>query len=211
MSPLSEHSERRRKADYASGSSARKLPQTLSKDEVAALMLRPNLNCPTGLRNMCLLLLMHRSGLRVSEACGVYLRDVRWSERRLHIRGAVAKGGREAWVSLDDLTLPMLERWKAIRRQYAGPSPWLFTTLKGNQIDRRYVWEMVRRYAGKAGIEKQVWPHMLRHTFATELLGEGFNIREVQELLRHSNVQTTSIYLHVQDAELHAKIRRRTA
>jgi integrase/recombinase XerD len=71
------------------------------------------------------------------------------------------------------------------------------------------VWEMTSRYARRAGIERKVWPHLLRHTFATSLLEEGFNIAEVQELMRHSNIQTTSVYLHVRDMELKAKVRDR--
>jgi integrase/recombinase XerD len=70
---------------------------------------------------------------------------------------------------------------------------------------------MVSRYARKAGIDRPVWPHQLRHTYATDLLDEGFNIRAVQTLLRHADVRTTEIYTHVSDAELREKVRRRRA
>lgn len=187
----------------------RELPKTLTEDETAALMRRPNLDCPTGLRNRGILEVMHRCGLRVSEACGIYLRDVDWKAGEIRIRPDVAKGGREAVVYLDASTQTLLERWKAARRQYAAGAPWLFVTLTGGQVSRHYVWEMTRRYARKAGIDRPVWPHMLRHTFATSLLGDGFNIAEVQRLMRHADLRTTAAYLHVRDVELQAKVRRR--
>ena len=87
--------------------------------------------------------------------------------------------------------------------------PDLFTTLKGGPVSRHYVWEMVSRYARRAGIERPVWPHLLRHTYACDLLGEGFTIAEVQRLMRHADLRTTAIYLHVRDEDLAAKVRRR--
>lgn len=189
----------------------RKLPQVLTADEIAALMARPNVTCPTGLRNRAILEVLHRAGLRASEACGIHLRDLDWKTGELRIRPEVAKGGREAVVYLDDQALDWLNRWKAVRRHYAAGKPWMFTTLKGGQLDRRYVWEMVSRYARKAGIERPVWPHLLRHTFGTELLREGFDLRQVQTLMRHADIRTTVTYTHVHSAELKAKVRARRA
>jgi site-specific recombinase XerD len=188
----------------------RELPKILSAAEVEALMARPNLKAPTGLRNRAVLMLMHRCGLRVSEVCGLHLRDVDWREGSIRIRPEVAKGGREAVVHLDPPTLEMLERWKDVRRRYAARRPHLFTTLKGGPLDRRYVWAMTSRYARRAGIDHPVWPHALRHTYATELLREGFDLREVQTLLRHVDIRTTVVYTHISAVELAAKIRRRT-
>lgn len=187
----------------------RTLPKTLSAEEVAALMARPNLNAPTGLRNRCILALMHRAGLRVSETCGLHLRDVRWAEGRIVLRAEVAKGGREATVYLDESTQSLLEAWKNVRRQYAAGKPHLFTTLKGGPVSRHYVWEMTARYGRRAGIERPVHPHLLRHTFATDLLNEDFNLREVQVLLRHADIRTTTLYTHIVDTELQRKIRAR--
>lgn len=188
---------------------ARPLPQTLTSDEVDALMGRPNTDCPTGLRNRAILELLHRAGLRASEVCGVYLRDLDWKTGELRIRPEVAKGGREAVLFLDDESLVWLERWKSERRRYAAGKPWMFTTLKGGQLDRRYIWEMVSRYARRGGIERPVWPHLLRHTYATTLLAEGFTISEVQALMRHADLRTTAIYLHVRNEELREKVRSR--
>lgn len=187
----------------------RELPKTLTREQVAALMARPNLSAPTGLRNRAALELMYRCGLRASEACGLHLRDWRVSDRQLHIRPEVAKGGREAYLPLDPAVEDILERWKQVRRRYAAGKPHLLTTLSGGPVDRRYLWEMVARYARRAGIDEPVWPHRLRHTYATELLGEGFNVAEVQRLMRHADLRTTAVYLHVRDADLDAKVRRR--
>lgn len=187
----------------------RKLPKTLTADEVDALMARPNITCPTGLRNRAILELLHRAGLRASEACGIHLRDLDWKTGDLRIRGEVAKGGREAVLPLDDRTLEWLIRWKAERRRYAAGKPWMFTTLKGGQLDRRYIWEMVSRYGRRAGIEDPVWPHRLRHTYATTLLADGFTITDVQLLMRHADLRTTAIYLHVRNEDLRAKVRAR--
>lgn len=192
----------------------RKLPKVLTADEIKALMRAPNMSAPTGLRDRALMAVMHRCGLRVSEACGLYLRDVRWGEAQIHVRPEVGKGGKEAVVYLDEPTLALLERWKIVRRQYAAGKPHLFVRVRsgdgqGGQLDRRDVYEMVGRRARKAGIEHPVTPHMLRHTYATELLREGFNVPEVQRLLRHSDIRTTSAYLHLVDADLAAKVRAR--
>lgn len=189
--------------------SPRKLPEVLTADEIEALFARPNRSAPTGLRNLAMMTLMHRCGLRVSEVCGLHLRDVEWREKRIHLRAAVAKGGREDYVPFDDRTGELLRRWVEVRRRYAAGKRQLFTTLKAGPVSRHYVWEMVRRYGHRAGLERDIHPHLLRHTYATELLAEGFNIREVQKLLRHADIRTTVVYTHISDAELGAKIRGR--
>lgn len=190
------------------GGRPRELPKVLSREDVAALMATPNLHVPTGLRDRCMLELMHRCGLRVGETCGLDLRDIQVQEQRIHIRPEVGKGGIEGYVPFDDATAELLERWKRVRRPFAAGKPQLFTTLTGNRVDRRKVWEMVQRRAARAGITR-MHPHMLRHTFATELLAEGFDLRQVQTLLRHADVRTTTIYTHVAQRELADKVRRR--
>lgn len=188
----------------------KKLPKTLSQDEVAALMAVPNLAAPTGLRNRVALELMYRCGLRVSETCALHLRDWSAREHQLHIRPEIAKGGREAYLPLDPVVEEFLERWKTVRRRYAAGQPHLLTTLKGGPIDRHYCWKMIRRYARRAGLEdRKLHPHVLRHTFATDLLRDRFTVREVQQLMRHADLRTTAIYLHVHDDQLAEKIRQR--
>lgn len=191
----------------------RNLPQTLTADELERLLAAPNLDVPTGLRDRCVLELMVRCGLRVSEVCGLHLRDVDWREGEIRLRSEITKGGKEAVAYLDAPTLALLERWKSVRRPFGAGRPHLFVCVRqaqrGEPLDRRRVWEMTQRRAAKAGIEKHVWNHMLRHTFATNALSDGFTIREVQRLMRHSQLRTTAIYLDVREPELKEKVRRR--
>jgi integrase/recombinase XerD len=192
---------------------ARNLPKTYTGAELDALLAAPNMDTPTGLRDRCMLELMCRAGLRVSETCGLHLRDVDWREGEIRLRPEITKGAKEAVVYVDDRTMALLERWKAERRHYAAGKPHLFVCIRSGQrgepVDRRRVWEMVQRRARKAGIERRVWVHMLRHTFATDALGDGFTLPDVQKMMRHSDLRTTAIYLHVRDDDLKRKVRRR--
>jgi integrase/recombinase XerD len=191
----------------------RKLPKTLTDDEYGRLLAAPNLSVPTGLRDRCLLELMANCGLRVSEVCGLHLRDVDWKEGEIRIRSEVAKGGREAVVYLEPGTQQLLQRWKDARRLFGAGKPHLFVIVRqaqrGEPLNRQRVYEMVRRRSARAGIAWPVHPHALRHTFATRRLAEGFTISEVQRLMRHSRLETTAIYLDVRDVDLRAKVRAR--
>lgn len=194
---------------------SRKLPKTLTADEVRRLLGAPNLAVPTGLRDRCMMELMLRCGLRVSEVCGLHLRDVDWRASELRLRPEITKGGREAVVYLEASTQALLERWKDARRPFGAGKPHLFVCVReaqrGQPLQRERVYEMVGRRGAKGGIGRPVWPHMLRHTFATQLLADGFNIEEVRRLMRHSDIRTTVIYLEVRDVDLAAKVRRRAA
>jgi integrase/recombinase XerD len=194
----------------SASSKGRKLPKTITRESAAKLLAKPNTHCPTGLRNRCILELMYRAGLRVSDICGIHVRDVNWDTGRIRIRPEVAKGGREAVVFAEPAVLEWLDRWKITRRPYAAPTktPELFVTLHGAPVDRHYIFRMVKRYAERAGIG-WVGPHMLRHTFASELIEEGFTVVEVQERLRHANLSTTSIYLHLANPGVEEKIAHR--
>lgn len=179
------------------------LPKILDQDEVDALFDQPNLDCPTGLRDRCILELMYRCGLRVSETCGLHLRDIKRAEHRIHLRPEITKGHIEAVIPYGPRTAEMLERWIAARRPYAARKKHLFTTLQGGPVSRFAVYKMMRRRAGRAGITRDVSPHMLRHTYATRLMASRkLTLIEVQRLLRHQDVRTTMIYLHVADAQL---------
>lgn len=192
---------------------ARDLPKTLKGDELDRLLAAPNLSTPTGLRDRCMLELMCRCGLRVTETCLLHLRDVDWREGEIRLRAEITKGHKEAVVYLDAPTLALLERWKQVRRPFGAGRPHLFVCVRSGQrgepLDRRRVWEMIQRRAARAGIEKHVWAHMLRHTFATSALADGFNVREVQKMMRHTRLETTAIYLEIRDEDLKAKVRRR--
>jgi len=188
----------------------RELPKIFSDEDVRALLAVPNMRRPTGIRNRAMLELMYRAGLRVGELCRLNVRDVQVRERRIHIRAAIAKNKVERYVQIEDGTLELVERWKREREKYADGSKILFVTLKGSPVSPHYCWQMMQRYGRRAGIEGPCHPHMLRHTYATELMSEGdLNIREIQNLLGHKSVDTTMIYTHVSEPKLAEKIRRR--
>lgn len=196
----------------SAGGRPKELPKVLTKDQVEALMAAPNLSVPTGLRDRCIMQLMHRAGLRVSETVHAPLRGVLWKEAKIHLPAAITKGKVEAYLPLDDPTLALLERWKFERRRYGAGMDELFTTLRGTPVSRKSVWAMMQRRGRKVGIDlKLCHPHILRHTFATELLREGASLRQVQTLMRHADPRTTTIYTHIDDVELADLIRRRVA
>jgi site-specific recombinase XerD len=189
--------------------SKRRLPKTISREEAAALMRAPNLRAPTGLRNRCILELMYRAGLRVGEVLALRVRDV--DVKRGTVRVVDGKGG-DGTAYFDVASVAsLLDEWKRERRRLGvGADAPLFCTLKGGRVSVSYTEQMVKRMARRSGVKSHCTPHVLRHTFATELLEERFNLRQVQEALRHADLSTTAIYTHVLDVDLHDRIQRRS-
>jgi site-specific recombinase XerD len=184
----------------------RKLPNTLLPDEVRRLLEAPNLRAPTGLRNRVMLELMYRAGLRVGEVCALKPRDV--DVKAGTIRVWDGKGGDgTAYFDAESLKI-LLDRWKDVRRTLPK-GDYLFCTLQGGRVSTRYMQQMTQRMLKRAKVATRCTPHTLRHTFATELREESFDLREVQELLRHKDISTTQIYAHVRDEQLRQKIQRR--
>jgi site-specific recombinase XerD len=176
------------------------LPKTLTRPEAALLLNQPSRRYPTGIRNRALLRAFYRSGLRCSEALDLRVRDVRLD--RGEIRVNAGKGDKDRVVWIDSTSVEILERWKLAR----PPGEFFFCTLAGERLDDGYVRNMVARYGRKAEIDVRVHPHMLRHSYATELLEDGYSVIEVQKLLGHSDLETTSIYLHVVDSALRQRL-----
>jgi integrase/recombinase XerD len=182
----------------------KKLPEVLTEDEVRRLLDAPNKNCRTGLRNRCMLQMMVDAGLRVSEALALTPKDIDTCAGAVHVwRG---KGAKDRTVYISEHTADLCRLWEAERPKGAKT---FFCTLQGKQINTSYVRALVYRLREKAGIEKHVHPHMLRHTFATLRLKRGDNIRQVQQLLGHSSVATTEIYTHVYSEDLARAARER--
>ena len=144
---------------------------------------------------------MLNTGLRLSEAIGLQWRDLDLISGRLFVRQGKGAKDRTLWVGETDLEA--LRRWRSRQVHAVGHvAEHVFTTLAGSPVSGRYVQQMVRRYAVKAGIEKRVHPHLLRHTFATDLYRDTGRIRLVQKALGHSDLSTTMIYTHVYDVEV---------
>ncbi len=174
----------------------KRLPSFLPKDESKDLLDADTGRSDAGLRDHALLELLYATGLRVAECCGLDLDDV---DRR---RGAVrvmGKGGKERVVPAGDAALEALDAWLSVRGEGRGA---LFTNPRGGRLGTRSVHRIVKRRARAAGIDRRVTPHTLRHTFATHMLGEGADLRLIQELLGHSRLSTTQRYTHVSPEQL---------
>jgi len=183
-------------------SSKKKLPEFLSKDEQYALLEQPNMRYPTGERNHLIMRLMLNAGFRLSEATNLKWIHIDLMSGKVMVREGKGAKDRTLWLSEKDLMY--LKKWKERQIEATSKNPeYVFTTLKGKRLNNRYVRDMVYRYTEKAGIKKNVSPHTLRHTFATDLYKESkHNIRLVQKALGHSDLSTTQIYTHLEDEEL---------
>lgn len=177
-----------------------RLPKRLTRDEAQALLRQPNPRYPTGARDRALMRVMYCAGLRCAEALDLRPRDVQLG--RNEIRVNQGKGGKDRVVWIDQATVEILDRWKAVR----PASDWFFCTLGGRRLRDVNVREMMARRGRKAGIQIRVHPHLLRHTYASELVEDGYTLPEVQRLLGHARLETTALYLHVADGALRRKL-----
>lgn len=164
----------------------RKLPEVLSKDEVG-LMLKNSENK----KHKCLLALIYSCGLRRNEVINLRLEDV--DKERMQIRIRSGKGDKDRTVQLSPVLL------KAMREYYKEykPAEWLFEGQKGGKYSAESIFRVVKDTALKAGITKRVYPHILRHSFATHNLEQGIDIRYIQEWMGHESIKTTQQYTHV--------------
>ncbi len=187
----------------------RRLPKSLTRQEITRLLASPPTDTPEGVRDRAMLELMYGCGLRVSELVGLPLHGVSLSGRFVRCMG---KGKRERVVPVNDAALEWLGRYL----QEARPSlegerrsaDRLFLVPGGEGMDRIRFWGRLKQHAQSAGIAKNVTPHMLRHSFATHLLGGGADLRSIQELLGHASIATTQIYTHVDEEGLGRIFRR---
>ncbi|MEJ8542874.1 site-specific tyrosine recombinase/integron integrase [Methanothermobacter wolfeii] len=174
------------------------LPKSLSEEDVRKLIDAvevsddgSELHVFIRTRDRLILSLLYSSGLRVSELVSLRINDIDLQDRTIRIRG---KGDKDRIVLFDENTRHLLEDYLQ-KRVYE--SDYLFLNRFGDPLTPRYVQMMIKNYARKAGINKKVTPHILRHSFATHLLKNGVDIRAIQQLLGHSNLSTTQIYTSV--------------
>lgn len=183
--------------------------EPLSAEEVALLLRGCSLRAPTGIRNRALIAVMYRAGLRVSEALALRPADVNTTDGTLRVLHG--KGDKSRTVGLDAGALDAVARWMDRRREYGFRNGPLFCTLAGGPLSDRYVRDMLKRQRAKAGIEKRVHPHGLRHTHAAELVREGVPINVIRDQLGHSSLAVTDRYLrNVAPADLIALGKSRT-
>lgn len=179
-----------------------RLPKTLGESDVERLLEAPDTGTELGLRDRAMLELMYASGLRVSELVQLPLPRV---DLRQGIVQVLGKGGKERLVPMGDPAVEWVERYirearpQLLERQ---ASDWLFVTRQGGAMTRQNFWNLIKRYAGQAGLRTSLSPHGLRHAFATHLLEHGADLRVLQSLLGHADLSTTQIYTHVAKARL---------
>lgn len=179
----------------------RHLPHDLSPREVERLLSAETGNDPQSLRNRAILELFYATGARVSEVCDFKLRDLDLDGRTAKLFG---KGSKQRMTPLGRAVVEAL-RWYlfgsrnilATRNRLAGDPGYVFLSRTGKRLLRESVFRIVKTAALKAGISKNVYPHLLRHSFATHMLEGGANLRAVQVLLGHASLETTEIYTHV--------------
>ncbi|HQU08760.1 MAG TPA: site-specific tyrosine recombinase XerD [Opitutales bacterium] len=192
----------------------RRLPGTLSAEEVTQLLAAPRTETPHGLRDTAIFELMYSSGLRASELCGLTLHNLDLDQGFLRVLG---KGSKERLVPVGSKAILAIRNYLSAGRPRlvkAKTKSELFISQQGGAISRKTLWAMIKTYADKAGIQTLVKPHALRHSFATHLLMHGADLRVIQDMLGHADISTTQIYtavgartLHTEHARCHPRTR----
>jgi len=180
----------------------RSLPKILSREQVNRLLSAPDPGSPLFLRDVAILELLYAAGIRASELCGLRQADVHLSAGAIRVFG---KGSKERVVPIGEAAVGAIGRYAADCRPHLlkrGHVAELFLSRTGRPLDRVRLWQLVMGYGRSSGLLREVSPHVLRHCFATHLLGGGADLRVVQELLGHSDVGTTQIYTHVDSTRL---------
>jgi integrase/recombinase XerD len=179
-----------------------RLPHVLSAREVEALIEQPDGETPLGQRDRAILETLYATGLRVSELTDLTLSGLNLDRGLVRVIG---KGGRERLVPLGERAIEALEAWLAKgRKALKASSDRVFVSRSGRPLSRVAVWQRLRGHARAAGLSRTVYPHLLRHSFATHLLDHGADLRVVQMLLGHADLATTQIYTQVSKSRLKA-------
>lgn len=174
------------------------IPEALTFDEVVRLLEEPVPSDPLGARDLAILELLYATGMRVSELTSLKISDL--SDGFVKVLG---KGKKERLIPVGKRALQAVDHYLVEFRK-DSPEPALFLSNKGLPMRREGVWERIQYYAKKAGIQKRVSPHVLRHSFATHLLERGADLRLIQEMLGHEDIRTTDRYTHVASERLQA-------
>lgn len=182
------------------------IPKALSADKIGDLIDSVNIDTPLGLRNKAILETLYGTGIRISELVGMSLRDIDLQTLRV-----VGKGNKERIVPIGSFADEALQEWLGQQgRAQLEPRAWksrddseaVFLNRLGGRIGRVGVWDMLKKQVLISGVDIEVSPHVLRHSYATHLLDNGADIRSIQELLGHASITTTQIYTKVSTGHL---------
>jgi integrase/recombinase XerD len=180
----------------------RTLPHTLDYQEIGRLLSAPNTRTKLGLRDKAMLEFMYATGLRVSEVAQIKLGDINFEAGFLR---SVGKGNKERIVPIGKHAIEWVQRYLQVARGSFAKAENLgevFLSTRGKPLSRKTIWALIKKYARRAGITKNITPHTMRHSFASHLLDNGGDLRVIQEMLGHADISTTQIYTHVDQSRL---------
>jgi integrase/recombinase XerD len=179
------------------------LPKYLDLEQVDRLLTQPDVSTPRGVRDKALIEVLYATGLRVTELLSLKAGDISLDAGYLT---CIGKGDKQRIVPLGDSAVVWVRRYIAEARPAllkGRKSKWLFVNAKaGGQLSRIGFWKILKEYGIKAGVSRDLSPHVLRHSFATHLLERGADLRAIQMMLGHADLSTTQIYTHVLEARL---------
>ncbi|MGJ8697743.1 MAG: tyrosine recombinase [Verrucomicrobiaceae bacterium] len=181
-----------------------KLPETLNAQAVEQILTSINPEKPLGKRDLALLELFYASGLRLSELCNAKLETLDLDDHFLRVTG---KGNKTRLVPVGGRALDAIQKYLTSERPTLvskKTSSHIFLSIRGGPLSPDRVRQIVKERAKQAGIDQNIYPHLLRHSFATHLLENGADLRVIQELLGHADISTTQIYTHVDQKRLKA-------
>lgn len=181
----------------------RKLPDTLSEEEINALIGAIDLSKPEGERNRAILETLYGCGLRVSELLDLKLSDLYFEEDFIKVTG---KGDKQRFVPISEINKKYINIYrKEIRIHLTikkGAEDILFLNRRGNKLTRAMIFTVIKQLAQDIGLKKSISPHTFRHSFATHLLQNGADLRAIQQMLGHESITTTEVYMHVDRTHL---------
>ena len=182
----------------------RYLPETLNELQVEQFLEKIDTKARHGLRDRAIIELLYASGLRISELANSRLENFNFEERVVRVKG---KGNKTRLVPVGRKACEALaaylstERPKLVKRRSSSE---IFLSERGTKLTTVRIWQIVKKHAQHAGLEKNIYPHLLRHSFATHLLGNGADLRIIQDMLGHADISTTQVYTHVDQQRLKA-------
>lgn len=176
------------------------LPKNLDVDQVNHLLDFDTSEDALACRDKAILELFYSSGLRLDELVSANLQDIDWSEALIRVRG---KGNKQRVLPIGRMAVAAIKDWLKVRSAYVGSEPEaLFLSKQKNRISNRQVQQRVKLWSERQGLAQHLHPHMLRHSFATHMLESSSDLRAVQELLGHANLNTTQVYTHLDFQQL---------
>jgi integrase/recombinase XerC len=176
------------------------LPKNLDVDQVNHLLDFDTSEDALACRDKAILELFYSSGLRLDELVSANLQDIDWSEALIRVRG---KGNKQRVLPIGRMAVAAIKDWLKVRSAYVGSDPEaLFLSKQKNRISNRQVQQRVKLWSERQGLAQHLHPHMLRHSFATHMLESSSDLRAVQELLGHANLNTTQVYTHLDFQQL---------